>query len=53
MMYGKPKRDKLKNMNKRTELGITRIEENARKSLRWFGHVRNRPMSRVYQRKTS
>ena len=43
-MCGNTRRDKVRNENIRTKIGIASIEEKMRENrLRWFGHVRRRP----------
>ena len=43
-MCGNTQRDKVRNEDIRTKIGVASIEEKMRKNrLRWFGHVRRRP----------
>ena len=43
-MCGNTRRDKMRNEDIRTKIGVASIEEKMRKNrLRWFGHVRRRP----------
>lgn len=43
-MYGKIKKDRIKNEEIRVRLGVTPIEKKMSKSrLRWFKHARRRP----------
>ena len=43
-MCGNTRRDKVRNENIRTKIGVASIEEKIRQNrLRWFGHVRRRP----------
>ena len=46
-MCGNTKRDKVRNEDIRTKIGVASIEEKMRENcLRWFGHVRRRPTDR-------
>ena len=43
-MCGNTRRDKVRNGDIRTKIGVASIEEKMRENfLRWFGHVRRRP----------
>jgi len=43
-MCGNMQRDKVRNENIRTKIGVPSIEEKMRENrLRWFGHVRRKP----------
>ena len=43
-MCGNTRRDKVRNEDIRTNIGVASIEEKTRENrLRWFGHVRRRP----------
>ena len=43
-MCGNTGRDKMRNEDIRTKIGVASIEEKIRENhLRWFGHVRRRP----------
>ena len=43
-MCGNTRRDKMRNEDTRTKIGVASIEEKMRENrLRWFGHVRRRP----------
>ena len=43
-MCGNTRRDKVKNEDIRTKIGVASIEEKMRENrLRWFDHVRRRP----------
>jgi len=43
-MCGNTRRDKVRNENIRTKIGVASIEEKMRENyLRWFGHVQRRP----------
>ena len=57
-MCGNTRRDKVRNEDIRTKIGVTPIEEKRENHLRWFGHVRRRPTdaspaSRAYQIRAS
>ena len=44
-MCGKTLRDKVRNEDIRTKIGVASIEEKMRENrLRWFGHVRRKPV---------
>ena len=44
-MCGNTQRDKVRNEDIRTKIGVTSIQEKMRENrLRWFGHVRHRPI---------
>jgi len=46
-MCGNTKRNKVRNEDIRTKIGVTPIEEKMRENrLQWFGHVRCRPTMR-------
>ena len=47
---GNTRRDKVRNEDIRTKIGVASIEEKMRKNhLRWFGHVRRRPIDAPVQ----
>jgi len=54
-MCGNTRRDKVRNKDIRTKIGVTSVEEKIKENrLRWFSHIRRRPTgaspaSRVYQ----
>jgi len=50
-MCGNTHRDKVRNENIRTKIGVASIEEKMRENrLRWFGHMRCRPTDAPVQR---
>jgi len=42
-MCGNTMRDKMRNEDIRTKIGVTPLEEKKKNCLRWFSHVRRRP----------
>ena len=50
-MCGNTRRDKVRNEDIRTKIGVASIEEKMRENyLRWFGHVRRKPTDAPVQR---
>ena len=50
-MSGNTRRDKVRNEDIRTKIGVASIEEKMRENrLRWFGHVRRRPTNTPVRR---
>ena len=49
-MCGNTRRDKVRNENIRTKIGVASIKEKIENRLRWFGHVRRRPTDAPVQR---
>jgi len=50
-MCGNTRRDKVRNEDIRTKIGVASMEKKMRKNrLRWFGHVRRRPTDAPIQR---
>ena len=50
-MCGNTRRDKVRNEDIRTKIGVASIEEKMRENrLRWFGHVRRRPTDALVRR---
>ena len=51
LMCGNIRRDKVRNEDIRTKIGVAPIEEKMRENrLRWFGHVRRRPIDASVRR---
>ena len=54
LMCGNTRRDKVRNEDICTKIGVHSIEEKMRENrLRWFSHVRRKPTDRAYQFRAS